>query len=83
MEDGLPRPISNKLVVETAKRRTMKDLSNPTKLSIAEAYDIWAEDDSPVIGFSECPICKAEGYPGQTGHSSTSCLADKIRSEDV
>lgn len=52
-------------------------------ISTEEAYDLWLEDDSPVISFSECQICKAEGFPGQRGHSTQSCLADKLQEGDI
>lgn len=52
-----------------------------SKISIERAYELWSQDDSPVISFSECLICKEEGYSGQRGHSTQSCLADKLKEE--
>lgn len=51
------------------------------KLSIDEMWDLFLEDESPVLSFSECLICKAEGFPNQRGHSTRSCLADKLKED--
>lgn len=53
-----------------------------SSLTKDEMYDLWLKDDSPVLSFSECLICKAEGYPGQIGHSTQSCLADYLKEHD-
>lgn len=31
----------------------------------------------------ECDLCALDGYPGQTGHSTTSCEADRILNPEI
>lgn len=33
----------------------------------------------PIEWFDECELCAADGWPGQKGHSTTSCEADRIK----
>lgn len=62
-----------------------KNLGSFHRSTTAPQYiiELWQQDDSPVLSFSECLICKEEGYPGQRGHSTQSCLADRIRDNEI